>query len=301
MSEDNFKRNRNISQQYAEGGSQQTQSGQIVDTAEIMSKMVTQLVATSEVVTIGATGAGTTVLSYAPIMTSDGDRVAYFGDTSLSFTSILTTEIVWDEAYRSSQATLSAGEWACDYDTGFVAYNAGSTGSPTANYTIRKLNTAGSSAAIGDVAHDAVDSGNPVKIGGYATDPTSMPTAVASGDRVNTTNDLQGRIITYEGVLHAGEDLTNNVQKVEGQFSYASISTATTTTVKSGAGHLRSLIVAGGTLGNITVYDNTAASGTVIQAAATPSASGLLLQDIDFGTGLTIVTAAATVINVAYR
>jgi hypothetical protein len=37
--------------------------------------------------------------------------------------------------------------------------------------------------AVGNVAHDAVDSGNPLKIGGFAM--TSAPAAVSDGDRVN--------------------------------------------------------------------------------------------------------------------
>lgn len=43
----------------------------------------------------------------------------------------------------------------------------------------------------GDVANDSVDSGNPVKIGFQAT--STLPTAVATGDRVNGMADLYGR------------------------------------------------------------------------------------------------------------
>lgn len=46
-------------------------------------------------------------------------------------------------------------------------------------------------ACLGNVAHDAVDSGNPVKIGGYAS--STAPTAVAIGDRVNAWYTLTGR------------------------------------------------------------------------------------------------------------
>lgn len=46
----------------------------------------------------------------------------------------------------------------------------------------------------GDVAHDSADSGNPVKIGGKAA--TSLPTAVASGDRTNVLTDTFGRPLT---------------------------------------------------------------------------------------------------------
>ena len=51
--------------------------------------------------------------------------------------------------------------------------------------TITASNTAG------DVAHDSVDSGNPVKIGFQAE--TSLPTAVAANDRTNGISDIFGR------------------------------------------------------------------------------------------------------------
>ncbi len=84
-------------------------------------------------------------------------------------------------------------------------------------------------------------------------------------------------------------------------YLYTAINTATTTTVKSGAGVLHSITVAAGTLGAITVYDNTAGSGTTIMRTFTPTAAGTFVLDVSFNTGLTIVTAAATVVTVSYR
>lgn len=49
----------------------------------------------------------------------------------------------------------------------------------------------GSFTAAGDVAHDGVDSGNPVKMGLVAR--TAHPAAVAAGDRVNAYGDTLGR------------------------------------------------------------------------------------------------------------
>jgi len=50
--------------------------------------------------------------------------------------------------------------------------------------------------AAGDVAHDSPDSGNPVKIGFQAE--TTLPTAVANGDRTNGTADQFGRqLVTH--------------------------------------------------------------------------------------------------------
>lgn len=58
-------------------------------------------------------------------------------------------------------------------------------GSLTVDGTVTAANTAG------DVAHDAVDSGNPVKVGLKSV--SAFPTAVATGDRSNLTGDLVGR------------------------------------------------------------------------------------------------------------
>lgn len=44
-----------------------------------------------------------------------------------------------------------------------------------------------------DVAHDAVDSGNPVKVGARAVN--ALPAAVANADRSNLTTDLFGRLL----------------------------------------------------------------------------------------------------------
>lgn len=83
----------------------------------------------------------------------------------------------------------------------------------------------------------------------------------------------------------------------------AAISTATTTVVKSGTGMLASITILGGTLGAITVYDNTAASGTTICPAFTPATGAMetLTFNVGFTNGLTIVTAAATVLQVSYQ
>lgn len=78
------------------------------------------------------------------------------------------------------------------------------------------------------------------------------------------------------------------------------ILTATTTVVKNQRGFLSHLICVGGSLGNVTIYDNTAASGTILFGPATPVAGGLVVADLPFNTGLTIVTAAATALSGSY-
>jgi hypothetical protein len=75
----------------------------------------------------------------------------------------------------------------------------------------------------GDVAHDAVDSGNPVKVGGVAN--TTTPASVAAGDRVNSTYSVYGAQLATPIILSAtsGGDASN-------QASLTSLANATTTT-----------------------------------------------------------------------
>jgi len=116
------------------------------------------------------------------------------------------------------------------------------------------------------------------------------------------------------GTKVAGEDLTNDVMKVEEQYNYSNITTNTTTTVKSGAGMLHTITLNNPallTVANLTVaiYDNTAGSGTLIGTFTVPFGltSALPMQlwfDAKFSTGLTIVTSGPTVtgnLTVSYR
>lgn len=72
------------------------------------------------------------------------------------------------------------------------------------------------------------------------------------------------------------------------------IATLTTTTIKSGIGILRRIVVnKTGTTDTATVYDNTAGSGTIIATINCASAHRTLEYGIRFTTGLTVVTAGS--------
>jgi hypothetical protein len=90
---------------------------------------------------------------------------------------------------------------------------------------------------------------------------------------------------------------------MDNRHNTAAIKTATTTVVKSGTGTLASITILGGTMGAITVYDNTAGSGTELCPQFTPAANSMVTLHFNaaFSTGLTIVTAAATVLQVSYQ
>ena len=77
-------------------------------------------------------------------------------------------------------------------------------------------------------------------------------------------------------------------------YSSAYIATATTTTIATGAGILHAINITETAAGTITVYDNTAASGTIKAVLKASIVEGDYLHDIDFTIGCTIVTAGAS-------
>lgn len=79
------------------------------------------------------------------------------------------------------------------------------------------------------------------------------------------------------------------------------ISTATTTTVKSGKGNLAKIVITETAAGTITVYDNTTATGTVIATFKASVVEGTYEFTCRFQTGLTIVTAAASKLTVVWE
>lgn len=88
-----------------------------------------------------------------------------------------------------------------------------------------------------------------------------------------------------------------------GSNSFRNITTATTTAVKSGAGIVDRIIVCTAGAGStLTLYDNTAGSGTKIGTFTTAAQSSITLN-CAFDTGLTAVTASGTAadITVVYR
>lgn len=101
----------------------------------------------------------------------------------------------------------------------------------------------------------------------------------------------------------------------DGTYAYAAyvpsnssthIAGATTTTVKTGAGVLRKVIVNKAVLSSVTtIYDNTAGSGTILAIITQPLAllaSQIPLEyDVKFSTVLTVVTSAADDLTIVYN
>lgn len=61
------------------------------------------------------------------------------------------------------------------------------------------VTTRGSTLVEGDLAHDAVDAGNPVKVGGVAVSGSTIPTPVVSGDRTRWIFNNHGVPYTIAG------------------------------------------------------------------------------------------------------
>ena len=129
----------------------------------------------------------------------------------------------------------------------------------------------------------------------------ATPTTRTEGQFGVLQADTAGNLNVNQGTRIAGEDITNNRIMTEYRGTSSYISTATTTVVKSGAGHLHSLVVNGGTAGTIIGYDNTAASGTILFSFDSTNALNTYMFDVSFAVGLTIVTSAATKLSVSYR
>lgn len=86
-----------------------------------------------------------------------------------------------------------------------------------------------------------------------------------------------------------------------GPLNATYISTATTTTVKTGIGRMARINITETAAGTITIYDNTAASGTILGVFKASVVEGTYEFNCRFNTGLTIVTAGASKLTVIWE
>lgn len=139
-----------------------------------------------------------------------------------------------------------------------------------------------------------------------ATAATRKPSSLDE----SIVQDPSGHEAVSLGTQIAGEDLTNDVMKVEQRYSYANVTADAL--VKTGAGFLHSVTfsqTAVGTAvtpGNIVLYDNTAESGTIIASfvlPATTQAPVTVVLDVAFSTGLYagFTTLAGANATISYR
>lgn len=98
--------------------------------------------------------------------------------------------------------------------------------------------------------------------------------------------------------VRAGEDIAADTQRVTDAGVATYISTATTTLVATGRGTIKRIILGETAAGAITVYDNTAASGTIIAVLKASIVEQVFEFGVDFATGCTVVTAGASKLTV---
>ena len=144
--------------------------------------------------------------------------------------------------------------------------------------------------------------------GASAVVDTELPAAAALGDATaNPTVPGVGTFVhgfngtTWDRIRTRG----TGILQVEEAYSFLNIAAGqATTTVKSGAGTFHTLVLnsAAAATNTTTIYDNTAASGTVIAipAVTTATVPTTLIFDAIFGTGLTVITATANGGNMTF-
>ncbi len=145
-----------------------------------------------------------------------------------------------------------------------------------------------------------------IQMGEYSTTAPTLSTDKSYG---NVQIDTRSNIKTTLGTLIAGEDLTNDILKVEERYSYSGIKTADAQ-IKASAGFIHSINIscndAAPTAGSIIVYDNTAESGTQVwneTFTATAFRGYSIILDVVCSTGIYVgfTTTADVNVQISYR
>lgn len=137
---------------------------------------------------------------------------------------------------------------------------------------------------------------------------TSAPTLNHNENhQLSLTTSGEARV--YHGSTFAGEDVTNDVQKVEQRFAY-SVPIVASAAIKSAPGFLHALIFscndAAPTAGTIDVYDNISAAGNKIFSWTLGTTAFIpfsVVLDVSFALGLyvAITTTADVNVSASYR
>lgn len=123
------------------------------------------------------------------------------------------------------------------------------------------------------------------------TNTCTLPITMENYNTNGNTTDNSFRILTAT-ISRLGSLITNP------QYYYAG--TNATTILKYGAGTLQRVVITDN-VGTMIVYDNTAASGSVIANIDASKTVGTMNFDVSFSLGLTIVTASTPKMTVVYE
>lgn len=253
-------------------------------------------------------------LPFLPILGNFG-KTGSFGNSSLVLGGALATTLTTEVAFIADTAnlggnitSLTGGQYMVDYETGIIygkRVDTGTTGTVTYSY-LAKGSVSGSGASANQVQGTAASGttavGNPVLEGGIAN--STSPTFTA-GQVAAFQTDLNGNEKVVEQFAPQYENNTLKIAQTGIAGTYTHITTATTTLVKSGQGVLNVITINKAVAaGTITIYDNTAASGTVIGiitygATLVTDPPDFAPYSVLFLTGCTIVTSGAFDITVS--
>lgn len=218
--------------------------------------------------------------------------------------------------YHSASVTMSVGTWSAGTITLQDSIDGGNTYSTTS--LIPPLAGSGGSQftnlSTGSLSFNSVSSGGIVLLPGTTHVRLSASAITGTtGTVILKASMVEPSLVAICGWGGTGGNFIGSVALGAGTLAtghsngatYTHISTATTTTCKSGAGILHLMTVnTAAALATITVYDNTAGSGTVIAVYTMPTT---LLQssfstgpiDVAFSTGCTLVTTGTQDITVS--
>lgn len=153
--------------------------------------------------------------------------------------------------------------------------------------------------AMGDVAHDGVDSGNPVKVGGKASG--ALPTAVAAADRTDSYLDREGRQIVrpwgagdWTQVHEPAANVQATTSKAAGAAGVRHVCTGITATI------VATTVAPSAVQLVVRLRDGASGAGTVIWAAvmSLPATAGAMNGVTR--TGLFIRGTAATAMTLEF-
>lgn len=157
--------------------------------------------------------------------------------------------------------------------------------------------------AVDDSAMPATPSVIPV-----AGEYRATPTTYTDGDATVLQSDVNGNQKVTLGTTIAGEDLTNDVLRVEQRFSRSY--TTADTQIKAGSGFIHTVTFAqtdaAPTAGSIIIYDSLTETGTIIYSETfdtTVFRGYSVVLDVSFATGLYIgfTTTADVGVTISYR
>lgn len=190
------------------------------------------------------------------------------------------------QAAAASKSIALSTEDKAALDAAAAAFAAGTAGTSSADV----MSVQGVSGMIalqvgGNVAHDAVDSGNPNKIGGKAIAGLSTATLVAAADRSDIHVGLDGALITRP---HCGlEDLVSGVAAITDGSSTSVIASA-------GAGvknYITDVIISNSSATAVTVDLRDGAAGTVKATFPVPANTSGVMKTLAVPLGFSAATA----------